>query len=339
MQADLIGQTSVRYGAALQKQITRIRRAESAGFMELSQIGAHLTLAYADAANAMMRELAITPDRVSCIAAHGQTLFHAPPITIQWLDPALLAYKTGCPVVSDFRRADCARAGQGAPLVPFADYILFRSDTLNRVLLNIGGIANITWLPAGGSPDDVIAFDTGPGNCISDALTQQHFGKPYDPSGKLAAQGEVVYDIVRSFLRNSYFKASPPKSTDGPAMLSVFENATRFRDSAPVHLLATACALTARTIADAIKRLPGKVDEIIAAGGGTRNKTLRAMLQKHAGLPVRLTDEFGIQSDAREAMAFALLGAATLDGIPSNMPSVTGASSPAILGSITPRPL
>lgn len=337
MRAQLLGLAGVAFSAQLRTQILQVRNSGSCSLAELAQLGRQLTLAYARAALQGLRKTGLTPPDITCIAAHGQTLFHAPPLTIQWLDPALLAAETGCTVISDFRRADCALGGQGAPLVPFADYLLFRDKASNRVLLNLGGIANITFLPAGGSLDEVVAFDTGPGNCISDALARKHMNKPHDQAGKLAASGEPDEEGVDQFLSRPYFHQAPPKSTDGPAMLAIWKSIPRLRRLRDKDQLATACLISARSIAMAIRhQLPRPADEIVVAGGGVRNRTLLKMLGQQTGLPVRTTTELGVPTQAREALAFALLGAATLDRVPANVPSVTGASRPVVLGSITP---
>jgi anhydro-N-acetylmuramic acid kinase len=277
-------------------------------------------------------------NEVAAVAAHGQTLFHDPPNTIQWIDPALLAAEVGCAVVSDFRRADLAAGGQGAPLVPFADYVLFRHPTKNRVLLNLGGIANFTWLPAGGTPRDVIAFDTGPANCVIDELMKPHI----DAGGERALRGRVHEQLVRDVLGAPYFDRTPPKSTDGPEMIAAFRavrdkhpDATQLED-----LLATACAVTATSVARAIERwCPGRVDELIASGGGTQNAAIMSMLRDRlAGVSVSTLDQLGMPPDAKEAVAFALLAAATLNGEPSNVPAATGACRAVVLGSVTPKP-
>jgi anhydro-N-acetylmuramic acid kinase len=301
-------------------------------------------LAYAKAVSESLAPARLSAKDLSCIAAHGQTLFHDPPSTIQWFDPALVAAEVGCSVVSDFRRADCAVGGQGAPLVPFADYILFRHPTKNRLLLNIGGIANITWLKAGGSIDDVIAFDTGPGNCISDHLVREHdpSGLGYDKDGEGAAAADWIEPLAKQFLAHPYFDQLPPKSTDVPEMIDAWRRAVvkGGQQQAPREmLLATACYVTVAAISDAVLRnFSAEAVDVIAAGGGTRNQAIMNFLDIAGFESVTTTDELGIPADAREAMAFALLAAATLDGLPSNVPSVTGAKRAVVLGSITPKP-
>jgi anhydro-N-acetylmuramic acid kinase len=217
--------------------------------------------------------------------------------------------------------------------VPFADYILFRHPTKNRVLLNIGGIANITYLKAGGSIDEVIAFDTGPGNCISDYLCRKHdpMGPGYDVDGERALRGFPDHKLALEVLRSPYFKKCPPKSSDGPEMIALFEQvAAKYQLSLALDdALATAVFITAHSIQLAIKDM--QVDEILVSGGGSENGGIR---QRFAGLPWNRIAESG----AKEALAFALLAAATLDGVPSNVPSVTGARRAVVLGSITPAP-
>lgn len=308
----------------------------------LATLGRTISLTYATAVNEALAATHLSAKDLSAVAAHGQTLFHDPPSTIQWLDPTLVAAEVGCPVISDFRRADLAAGGQGAPLVPFADYILFRHPTKNRVLLNIGGIANITWLPAGCQPLQVIAFDTGPGNCISDHLMRVHEpdGPGFDRDGARASTGAPNPTMVERFLAHPYFDKPPPKSTDGPEMIQAWTAALRGHEGLPLQdQLATACRLTATSILQAITARCASAGgiEIIASGGGTRNRAIMSHL-KAGPHPLVMTSDNGVPSDAKEALAFALLGAATLDDLPANIPSVTGAKRGVVMGCITPRP-
>jgi len=284
----------------------------------------------------------LKPSALAAIAAHGQTLYHRPPFTIQWLDPALLAAETGLRVVSDFRRADCAAGGQGAPLVPFADFILFRDREINRAVVNIGGIANVTLLPAAGALDQVRAYDTGPGNCISDYLMQTHYnsGVGFDNDGAMALRGNVATQVVEAMAGDPYFQKPPPKSTDGPDMIRAFEAAVAASGLKPgvEDLLATACYITAQEIHRSLSFFgPTFSGEVIVSGGGTRNKRIMNELRSMVST-IRVTDEFGVPSESREAIAFALLGAASLDGVPANVRSCTGATRSVVLGSVTPRP-
>jgi anhydro-N-acetylmuramic acid kinase len=343
MSAKLVRWIYQPFPGALRQAIHEIRAGTPMPISALAGVGREITVAYAQAVNELTSD-GLEGGKIAAIAAHGQTLFHDPPDTIQWLDPSLLAAETNCAVVNDFRRADCAAGGQGAPLVPFADYLLFRDPAKNRVLLNIGGISNLTYIPAGAELSQIIAFDTGPGNCISDFLmrTFDPAGTGWDEAGQRAAQGVPVYPLIQIVLASPYFVAPPPKSTDGPAMIKLFTDAqTQLGRRHPIeYLLRSACLITADTILQSMRQFLNPFpDEIIVSGGGTANATLMQMLRQPLGdLPIRSIDELGIPSGAKEAMAFALLGAATLDGVPANVPSATGARKAVVLGSVTPKP-
>jgi anhydro-N-acetylmuramic acid kinase len=339
MSARLIASHCRIFPNDLREAIGRIRMGMPRPIADLAAIGREISLCYATAVNEALLAAGISATDLAAVAAHGQTLYHDPPNTIQWLDPALLAAEVGCAVVSDFRRADCAAGGQGAPLVPLADYLLFRDPQKNRVLLNIGGIANLTYLRAGAGIDKLIAFDTGPGNCLSDFLMRQADpnGVGWDENGQIAGKGSMIGSIAKKVLASSYFGKSPPKSTDGSAMISLFNEALAGENHPLENLLRTACVITAESIAESIRQFLQPIpDEIIASGGGTLKKTLMEMLGRE--MPVKTIDELGVPSAAKEAMAFALLGAATLDGAPGNVPAATGARRKVILGAITPKP-
>lgn len=351
MSAALLAHRHAPYVPELRQAIFRARQATDASGVggsvrldELARLARQIALAYADATRATLDVAGVSPGDVAAVAAHGQTLYHAPPNTIQWIDPALLAAEVGCAVVSDFRRADCAAGGQGAPLVPFADYVLFRDPARTRVLLNLGGIANVTLLPAGAAIDRVVAFDTGPGNCVSDALVRavDPHGPGVDVDGQIAARGMPVYPLIQHVLADPYFAKAPPKSTDVPAMVNLFHAARAAvgRNFPFEYLLRTACLFTATTIAEAIRRFCDPFpDELIVSGGGVHNATLMGLIHQPLGsIPILRTDDLGVPADAKEAVAFALLGAATLDGEPSNVPAATGAKRATVLGSITPAP-
>ena len=353
MSAKLVHHNTSPYESHLRREIFEIRQQQSVELRNLTRIGREISLAYAAAVRNASREAGVALHDLAAIAAHGQTLFHDPPDTLQWIDPAALAAQLNVQVISDFRRADCAAGGQGAPLVPFAEYLLFRHPTRNRVLLNLGGIANLTVLPAGATIDKLIAFDTGPGNCISDWIcrTLDARGPGYDPGGQRAQLGKsyapLVFDML---LRHDYFRRPAPKSTDISEMLSLYR---RSRDRfffengplSPEDELATACELTVQAIRRALDNPDGiKVqwDELIVSGGGTQNRAimgrLQALTDPNRPQSILTSDALGVPPEAKEAVAFALLGAATLDGIPSNVPSCTGANRAVVLGSITPRP-
>jgi anhydro-N-acetylmuramic acid kinase len=314
--------------------------------------------AFAQAAHAAAEAANWPLSEVDAIASHGQTIWHQPtPLevagaattaTFQIGEPAVIAARTGCTVIADFRAADMALGGQGAPLAPFADYTLFSTPRETRAVQNLGGIANVTFLPAGGTPADVLAFDTGPGNMLLDALARRvsEGTQAYDAEGTLAAQGSVCTPLLTEFLAHPYFAAPPPKSTGreefGAAFAARFWRAAQRRHCSPADTLATATALTADTIARAYRDwlLPrAAIQTVILGGGGVHNRTLVRLLTERLA-PVRLKRHavFGLPDDAKEAVAFALLAYETLHGRPSNIPSATGARGPAILGKIVLPP-
>lgn len=339
----LLGSASRAYDAGLRKRIFEIRTAGSARLCDLCELGRRVTLAYADAVRDACGKVNISPRDLAAVAAHGQTLFHDPPHTIQQFDPSLLAAELNCVVVSDLRRADLAVGGEGAPLVPLGDFVMFKSNSTTRLLLNVGGISNLTLLPAGGGVDSVLAFDTGPGNCISDAVCRAA-GFEFDENGRRAACGKANDAVVNAFCASDFVRRPPPKSTDGPAMIQTFTSIVD-RVSKTMSLddrLATAARIVARSIRLSIDlhlQHAGSIGEVIVAGGGTRNAAvMNELRQAFAPTPVVETATLGVPTDLREAMAFAVLGAATLDGVPGNLPRVTGAARPVVLGSITPKP-
>ena len=292
--------------------------------------------------------------KAELIGCHGQTLYHqgepAPflgrklAVTWQTGEGAVIAARVGVPVVSDFRPADMAAGGKGAPLVPFLDYLLYRDQRVGRIVQNIGGIANLTAIPAGASAEKVLAFDTGPGNMVIDAVTDRLFGKPYDRDGRIAASGTVLEHVVSDVLRLPFFHRKPPKTAGREEFGREFVAAVlkRCGRARKADVVATATALTARSIADALRRfvLPrrGSFSEFVVSGGGANNPTLLAMLANELqplGLKIRSSDEFGLPSEAKEAAAFALMAFETWNRRPSNVPSATGAKRPAILGKIS----
>ena len=267
-------------------------------------------------------------------AVTGKTVCHLPAegVTLQIGEGAIIAEMTGAPVVSDFRPADVAAGGGGAPLVPFADWLTLRHPTRDRAVLNIGGIANLTIVPAACALEQVRAWDTGPGNMAIDALAQQFFGVRFDQNGELAAQGNA-HEIE---LSDAYFARVPPKSCGREEFGADF--AARFTRFAAHDALATATALTARSIADSLRRFAnlGEHPEVIVSGGGARNHTLMAMLRAQLPQALVLTSqEIAINGDAREAMAFALLAAQTMKRQPSSVAGATGARGARVLGKVS----
>lgn len=298
------------------------------------------------------RKSGLSVERVGLVGCHGQTIHHqASPSdicgfevrsTLQIGEPACISRVVGAPVVSDFRTADLVAGGQGAPLVPFADYLLFRNTGRGRVALNIGGIANVTAIPAGGDPDSVIAFDTGPGNMVVDGLVAHITGgvEQFDRDGRLATAGSVDENVLAALLDDPYFVRPPPKSTGREHFGSRYTAALLESGLRSEDAVATATQLTVRTVLMGIERFIApvmQVDELIIGGGGWHNTRMIDSLR--SGLPgtrVRPADDFGIHTDAKEAVAFAILAYESYHGRPSNIPSATGASEPVVLGNVTP---
>jgi len=251
------------------------------------------------------------------------------------------------PVVSDFRPADMAASGKGAPLVPFLDYVLYRHPRRGRIVQNVGGIANLTAIPAGAAPEQLVAFDTGPGNMVIDAVTEKRFGRPYDHNGRFAARGKPIESVLRELQRRPFFRQKPPKTAGREQFGREFvREFLRLCGRADKHdIVATATALTARSIADAVRKFvmpqagsEGNFREFVVSGGGTKNATLMHMLRGELAqlkMRVRTSDEFGLPADTKEAAAFALLAYQTWRRLPSNVPSATGAQRPAILGKVS----
>ncbi len=315
---------------------------------------------FAEAALEVIKVAGVSAKRVSLIGSHGQTVRHLPPKpsssvlrpssrqvgTLQIASPAVIAFRTGIPVVSDFRTKDMAAGGQGAPLVPLVDWLLLRHSRKNRIALNIGGIANLTVLPAGARASDVIAFDSGPGNMLIDGAVR-HFScgqESFDRNGEWAKRGRVDKNLFRWLMRHPFLRQPPPKSTGremfGENFLQRILERSKRLGLAPHDVVATLTAFTASSVADAIERfvLPkvGSVDELIVSGGGANNPVLMAMLKERMPqISVHRSDEFGINADAKEAIAFAVLAHRTVMGLVGNLPSATGAKMPVILGSIT----
>lgn len=304
-----------------------------------------LAYCYSDAVNQICSKANINREHIEFVASHGQTIYHLPSdqkphqrSTLQIGEPAVIAYNTGIQVISNFRAMDLAAGGQGAPLVPYADYSLFRSLS-GRILLNIGGIANITILPADGQMDEVIAFDTGPGNMIIDALMMHYYNKAYDENGQTAAKGSIDNKLLKRLLSNDYFKRDIPKSTGRELFGKSFVDKLLEEKLEVNDLIATVTAFTAYSIVDQIKRFKVcPINDMIISGGGVHNQFIVNILKELLDFEIKPIESFGITADSKEAVAFAVLGFRTLHNRPSNLPSATGANEHVILGSITPAP-
>ncbi|OQY97589.1 MAG: anhydro-N-acetylmuramic acid kinase [Candidatus Brocadia sp. UTAMX2] len=335
---------------------------------KICRLNFHLGKLFADAAKSIARKAHVPIADVDLVGSHGQTICHLPgnqatqktyigekeggdflnlPSTLQIGEPSVIAQETGIITVADFRPRDMAAGGQGAPLVPYTDFILFRDKEKGRALQNIGGIANVTFLPRNCAMHEVIAFDTGPGNMMIDRVAEliTNNDHHFDEDGKFAAQGKVNDRLLSSLLAHPYLSRPPPKSTGReefgvPFTDNLYKDAMRSGIEG-VDILATATAFTARTIADSYRQwiLPKHcVSEIIISGGGARNATLMKFLIQYLPPSTKIDsiDVFGIASNAKEALAFAILANETISGNPNNLPSVTGASEAVVLGKIIP---
>jgi len=338
---ELLAFDTFAYQPAIRKNILEMGEQKICRPADISSLNFLLGEVFADAVIKLCRKNKINLKTIDLIGSHGQTIYHNPEgkihSTLQIGEPSIIAYKTGITTVADFRPKDMAAGGQGAPLVPFADYFLFKSGK-NRAIQNIGGIANVTFLPANCKPQDIIAFDTGPGNMIIDRLVflATKGKKNFDKDGKIAAKGKINIKILNQMLAHNYFRKKPPKST-GRELFGREYTDKFYRKLSNEDIIATATAFTVVSITEAYKKfLPKMPDEIILCGGGVRNKTLVKMLRQNINSKILFTDDFGINSDAKEAVSFAILAYATIKGIANNIPSATGAKQSVVLGKIIP---
>jgi anhydro-N-acetylmuramic acid kinase len=358
LNAKLLGHTSLRFPPVIRKEILHVAEQQSITAGELSQLNFRLGELFADAALAACRRFRVSPRHISLIGTHGQTVFHqgrpilffgrATASTLQIGEPSVIAAHTGITTVGDFRPAEVAVGGQGAPLIPFADYLLYRHSKLGRVSLNLGGIANITVLPANAKPSQVFAFDTGPANMLIDGLVHHftHGRQRFDRNARLAIGGRSLPALLDELMRDPYLKLAPPKSSGreyyGHAYVQKLLAVGRPYRARPADLVRAATIFTALSIVDALNRfvLPKfKIRQLVVSGGGAHNPLILAQLAAALpGIDVFLSSRFGISIDAKEAFAFALLAYETFHRRPANIPSATGARHPAILGKISYAP-
>ena len=331
---DVIARRTAPYPEKVRQRILAVSNTNT-HTAEISRLNFLLPELYA----AAVRKCGVQLDSIELIGCHGQTVFHEEGSTLQLGDGSVLAERLKIPVVSDFRPRDMAAGGKGAPLVPFVDYRLYAHPKLGRVALNIGGIANVTVIPPGAAPEDVIAFDTGPGNMVIDQLIAIHTGgrRKFDDNGAVASRGNLNRTLLDRLLRAPYFKRQPPKTAGREQYGKEFlEQLIATGDTLP-NLITTATAFTAGSIATGIQQFARqRVHEVIVSGGGAHNSTMMGYLQ--AFLPdskVRMSSEFGIDIDAKEAIAFAILAYETWHRRPSNLPSATGAKRAVVLGKVS----
>lgn len=344
--AELLGFFTYPFLPALRAHILYCCSDEGAGVEDICRLNFRLGVLFAEAVQDLCQKLKVPIKDIDLIGSHGQTVFHVPQhSTLQIGEPCVIAEMTGIPVVADFRMRDVAAGGHGAPLVPYTEYLLFRSEEKSRILQNIGGIANATYLPASCRLSDVMAFDTGPGNMLIDHLVQRLTGgqQMFDRDGTLAGQGRVCQDLLDGLMGHPFFRQAPPKSTGrelfGHQFADLVLKDAQEKGLAPQDIMATVTAFTARSIAQSYRRFfcLATVDEVFVSGGGGFNKTLMSMLRTElAPLPVWGFQQVGLNAEAKEAMAFAILANETIHGHCNNLPYVTGAGDRVVLGKIIP---
>jgi anhydro-N-acetylmuramic acid kinase len=354
----VLGHVGFGYPKAVRAAVLRVMEGGAVTPGEMSRLNWRLGEIYADCVERAQEKLGV---KVGLVGCHGQTVFHeakavkylgaAVRSTWQMGEASLIAERLRVPVVSDFRPADLAAGGQGAPLVPMLDYVMFRSARVSRVLQNLGGIGNLTAIPAGAGVDGVMAFDTGPGNMVIDACMQRLFGKTFDRGGAMARRGRVLKGVVDGVMRGGYFSALPPKSCGreefGEGFVSRFIEACRKVGAGDADVVATATGLTAESVVEAYRRFvwahvgaaaPMAKTEFCVAGGGAKNVALMGMLREGLeplGVRVRDMSELGVEAQAKEAVAFALLGWLTWNGMVGTVPAATGAGRAVVLGKVT----
>jgi anhydro-N-acetylmuramic acid kinase len=345
----LLAYQELPHPVALRQRILRICQERHAALDELTELNFAIGEAFGQAVNSFLANQQVSKQSIDLIASHGQTIYHLVEphrllSTLQMGEPAVIALQTGITVAADFRVADMAAGGQGAPLAAFLDAMLCRSERATRALQNIGGIGNVTFLEAGAPPANAIAFDTGPGNVLID-YAARYFSRGrlnYDHDGSLAAAGSVDAALLSEALTHPYFQLRPPKTTGREIFgddfaAALIANGER-RGLCPADIIATLTALTVHTIANAYRQFgPSSIEEVLVSGGGASNPVMMAMLRK--ALPesqIIRFEQSGLPAAAKEAVLFALLGHETLHGRPSNLPRCSGATRPVVLGKLVP---
>ncbi|MGE7859056.1 anhydro-N-acetylmuramic acid kinase AnmK [Bacillus sp. NPDC094064] len=351
---ELIHFNTVPFCNDIKNEIQQSLSIENSNVQLICSLNFKLGLCFANAVKEVCKESNVSLEKLDLIGSHGQTIYHQPkqdgnmiPSTLQIGEPAVIAYETNTTVISNFRTMDMAAGGQGAPLVPYSEVILYRHQTKNRLLQNIGGIGNVTVIPSKRSNKSVIAFDIGPGNMVIDEVCQRLFQLPYDQNGKIAKQGVIVDEILTYCMNHPFLKMNPPKSTGREQFGKEFvsELLKRFENYSKESILTTVTMFTANSIVHHYKEfiLPHyEIDEVILGGGGSYNDTLVEMVRnglKEEKCAIFIQEDIGYSSAAKEAIAFAILANETHHRNPSNVPSATGAKKSVVLGNITFPPI
>ncbi len=337
---------TISYSDLLKKRIITGLDINKSNNKLLTELNFEIGKAFADAVKVLVKKNEISYSNISFIASHGHTIWHNPKnsnnlvnSTMQLGESSVIAYETDVRVVSDFRVMDMASGGQGAPLVPFTEYTLHSSKEENNIFLNIGGISNITYLKKNGKLEDVIAFDTGPGNMMIDMAMKKFFNKELDKDGEIASSGRLMSKLFEELMEHRYLKFDYPKSTGREILGDKYSlyliKKYRVDKVSAKDFIHTLSCFTAKSIVYGINKIDGVVDKIIVAGGGAKNLFIMDKLKEYSKLPIITYDDYGFNSDYKEAVAFVVLGDRTLKQLSSNLPSVTGAKKSLILGKIT----
>ncbi len=347
----IIRTCQVPFSEKIKERILQASHPESSDVATLCSLNVELGYLYAEAVKQVCHDAGLSLDQLDLIGSHGQTVQHLPVSekgfvrsTLQIGDPSIIAYETKTPVISQFRSMDMAAGGEGAPLVPYADYLLYRQPDRNVALQNIGGIGNVTILPAGAGLDKVTASDTGPGNMLIDAACERLFNLPYDENGRIAAKGNVIRPMVNQLMSLDFFEQKPPKSTGREKFgASLLDRILRtWQDHPSEDIVSSLTAFTAETIGHYMRSFilkDMKVDTFIVSGGGSYNHTLMGMLkQQLPSCEVLTLEELGESSDSKEAVCFAVLANESWHGQYGNVQGATGAKERVILGQFTPDP-
>ncbi len=340
------------YEESFKKILMRNLSDETACLSEISSLNFELGYRFVKAIDVLLQGTAYKYQDISFVASHGQTIWHDPlgnksiidvPSTLQIGEPSVISYYTGIKTISNFRTMDIVAGGEGAPLVPYSEYLLFKDPKKDVVLQNIGGIGNLTYLKHGCSIEEVKSFDTGPGNIMIDYFTNKYFAKPYDNNGDIANKGKVINEILDYLLKDEFITKIPPKTTGREQYSQQFMEKMavdcHFEEYKKEDIICTISEFTAYTIAYQYLHFINHIDLVVISGGGSHNKYIMRRIQELTKIKTITGEEFGINSDSKEALAFVILGYQTINNLPSNVCSATGAKEHVILGNITNNPL
>lgn len=335
------------YDSSFKAKVLRNLSDDTAKLSEVCSLNFELGYKFLEAIDLLLAGTAYKYSDISFVASHGQTIFHNPkqignniPSTLQIGEASVISYHTGIKVIADFRVMDIVAGGEGAPLVPMSEYLIFKSDTKDIVLQNLGGIANLTYLKKGTTLEDVIAFDTGPANVMIDYFMNKLYDEPYDAGGRVALSGKIIDEVFEYLKTDEFINQAPPKSTGRELYTKVFMEAMakrfNFNKYEKADIITTITEFTVYSIALNYRLFLGNIDLVVVSGGGSHNKYIMKRLKEILGIEVITGDEYGISSDAKEAIAFVVLGYLTLNNRAGNVKSATGAKEGVILGKITP---